>query len=75
MEALQAEISAKDFDLYNQAEKYIKPKTQDDNIKVAKKIVSNLKKAIKEENINDKIEISLSSHREPNSSRKQQKTF
>lgn len=59
MEALQAEISSKDFDLYTQAEKYIKPKTHNDNIKVAKSIVNNLKKTIKEENINNKIVISL----------------
>jgi hypothetical protein len=37
MEVLQAEISAKDFDLYTQAEKYIKPKTQDDNVKGCEK--------------------------------------
>lgn len=59
MEALQAEISAKDFDLYTQAEKYIKPKTQDDNVKVAKSIVSNMKKATKVENLKAKVETSL----------------
>ena len=47
MEALQAEISAKEFDLYTQAEKYIKEKTQSDNTKVAKNIVSSLKKTTK----------------------------
>lgn len=59
MEALQAEISAKDFDLYSQAEKFIKPKTQDDNVKVAKSIVSNMKKATIVENIKAKVETSL----------------
>ena len=59
MEALQTEISAKDFDLYTQAEKYIKPKTQDDNVKVAKSIVSNMKKATKIENLKAKVETSL----------------
>ena len=44
MEALQTEISAKEFDLYTQAEKYIKEKTQNDNTKVAKNIVNSLKK-------------------------------
>jgi hypothetical protein len=59
MEALQAEISAKDFDLYTQAEKYIKPKTQDDNVKVARSIVSNMKKTTKAENLKAKVETSL----------------
>lgn len=59
MEALQAEISAKDFDLYSQAERYIKPKTKDDNVKVAKSIVSNMKKTTKVENLKAKVETSL----------------
>ncbi len=59
MEALQVEISAKDFDLYSQAEKYIKLKTHDDNIKVAKDIVSTLKKATKQSNLKEKVETSL----------------
>ena len=59
MEALQAEISAKDFDLYTQAEKYIKQKTQDDNVKVAKNIVSSLKKTTKQTNLKEKVETSL----------------
>ena len=59
MEAIQVEISAKDFDLYTQAEKYIKPKTQDDNVKVAKSIVSNMKKTTKVENLKEKVETSL----------------
>jgi hypothetical protein len=59
MEVLQLEISAKEFDLYTQAEKYIKPKTQDDNVRVAKKIVKNIKKATKVENLNAKVETSL----------------
>ncbi len=59
MEVLQLEISAKDFDLYTQAEKYIKPKTQDDNIRVAKNIVSNMKKSTRVENLKSKVETSL----------------
>lgn len=59
MEALQAEISAKDFDLYNQAEKYIKPKTAENNVKVAKNIVSTLKKTTKQANFKEKVETSL----------------
>lgn len=45
--------------MYSQAEKYIKPKTQDDNVKVAKSIVSNMKKATKVENLKAKVETSL----------------
>lgn len=59
MDAIQVEISAKDFDLYTQAEKYIKPKTQDDNVKVAKNIISNMKKTTKVENLKEKVETSL----------------
>jgi hypothetical protein len=59
MEALQAEISAKEFDLYTQAEKYIKEKTQSDNTKVAKKIVSSLKKTTKQSNLKERVETSL----------------
>jgi hypothetical protein len=59
MEALQTEISAKDFDLYTQAEKFIKPKTQDDNVKVAKSIVSSMKKTTKNSNLREKVEVSL----------------
>lgn len=59
MEALQTEISAKDFDLYTQAEKFIKPKTLDDNVKVAKSIVSSMKKTTKISNLKEKVEVSL----------------
>jgi hypothetical protein len=59
MEALQAEISAKEFDLYTQAEKYIKEKTQSDNTKVAKNIVNSLKKTTKHSNLKEKVETSL----------------
>ena len=61
MEAIQIEISAKGFDLYSQAEKYIKPKTQEANIKVAKGIVKKLKNVAKQNNLNAKIDASLSS--------------
>lgn len=44
MDAVRIEISSKDLDLYNQAEKYIKPKTVENNIRVAKKIVKAMKK-------------------------------
>lgn len=59
MEALQKEISSKDFDLYNQAEKYIKPKTDESNVKVAKNIVSTLKKTTKQTNLKEKVETSI----------------
>jgi hypothetical protein len=59
MEALQVEISAKGFDLYNQAEKYIKPKTTETNISVAKKIVKSLKSSYKHHNLKDKVDTSL----------------
>ena len=39
MGLLKSEINDKDFDLYNQAEKYIKPKGKDHNVKIAKKLV------------------------------------
>jgi hypothetical protein len=45
MEGLKLEISHKGFDLYGQAEKYVKPKTKEHNIKVAKNLVKELKKA------------------------------
>lgn len=59
MELLQSEIAAKDFDLYTQAEKYIKPKSQDYNTKVAKSIVKEMKKTTKIENLKARIETSL----------------
>jgi hypothetical protein len=59
MESLQIEISAKDFDLYTQAEKFIKPKTLDDNKKVARGIVSSMKKTTKISNLKEKVEESL----------------
>ena len=59
MEALQKEISSKDFDLYNQAEKYIKPKTDENNVKVAKNIVSSLKKTTKQSNLKEKVDTSI----------------
>lgn len=59
MEALKTEISSKDFDLHTQAEKYIKPKAPDDNVKVAKGIINTFKREIKEENLNEKVESSI----------------
>lgn len=59
MEAIQKEISSKNFDLYNQAEKYIKPRTVDDNKAVGKNIVSALKKISDKEILNEKIETSI----------------
>ena len=59
MEALKTEISSKDFDLYTQAEKYIKPKTPDDDVKVAKSIISTFKKEIKQESLSEKVESSI----------------
>ncbi len=48
MDALQTEISSKEFNLYAQAENFIKEKTKSDDENVAKKIVSRLKKATQE---------------------------
>jgi hypothetical protein len=45
IKAIKIEISNKSFDLYGQAEKYVKPKTKEHNIDVAKKLVKALKKA------------------------------
>lgn len=59
MDALKIEISAKDFDLYAQAQEYRPVKTQDDNVKVAKNIVSNMKKTTKSENLKEKVDTSL----------------
>ena len=59
MDALQSEISAKEFDLYTQAEKYLKPRTQDDNEKVAKGIVSSLKRSSSKTSLNQNIEKSI----------------
>ena len=59
MEALKEEISAKDFDLYTQAEKYIKPKTQNDNEKIAKRIIKRINKTIDVVNSNEKMEAAL----------------
>jgi hypothetical protein len=59
MEALKEEISSKEFDLYTQAEKYIKPKSQEDNVKVAKGIVSSMKKTSRIDDLKEKVETSL----------------
>jgi len=59
MEALKTEISSKDFDLYNQAEKYIKLKTVEDNKKVGKNIVNTLKKTSDRENLKTQLENSI----------------
>jgi len=45
IKAIKIEISNKGFDLYGQAEKYVKPKTKEHNIDVARKLVKALKKA------------------------------
>lgn len=59
MEALQTEISSKDFDLYTQAEKYIKPKTIENNKVVGKNIVTALKKTSDKEVLRAKLETSI----------------
>jgi hypothetical protein len=59
MEAIQVQISGKDFDLYAQAEKYIKPKTAEDNLKVAKKIASTLRKTTNTAKLKEKVETSI----------------
>lgn len=50
MQGIKLEISNKDFDLYGQAEKYVKPKTKEHNIKVAKKLAEELRKTNKKDN-------------------------
>lgn len=59
MEALKTEISSKDFDLYNQAEKYIKLKTIEDNKIVGKSIVNTLKKTSDKETLKTKLDNSI----------------
>jgi hypothetical protein len=59
MEALKTEISSKDFDLYNQAEKYIKPKSIEDNKIVGKNIVNTLKKTSDRENLKTQLDNSI----------------
>lgn len=59
MEAIQTEISSIDFDLYNQAEKYIKPKTIENNKVVGKNIVNALKKTTDKEILNKKLDDSI----------------
>lgn len=44
MEGIKSEISNKDFNLYDQAQHFIKPKTKEYNKKVAKKLHDELKK-------------------------------
>lgn len=44
MEAIKIEISNKDFDLYDQAQNYIKPKDAAKNTEIAKKLVRSQKK-------------------------------
>jgi hypothetical protein len=59
MEALHSEISAKDFDLYTQAEKYIKPKTHENNKVVGKKIVNTLRKSANKVLLETKLATSI----------------
>lgn len=60
MEALRIEISAKDFNLYMQAEKFIKPKSKSDNKKVAKKIIKKVKEESEKDNLAEKITNTIS---------------
>ncbi|ARV14966.1 ATP-binding protein [Polaribacter sp. SA4-12] len=59
MEALKAEISNKELDLYTQAEKYIKPKTNFHNKTVGKSIVKILKKSNDKLALNENIDFSI----------------
>jgi hypothetical protein len=59
MEALQSEINSKDFDLYNQAERYIKPKSQENNTSIAKNIVTNLKNSSPENSFKNNVKNSI----------------
>lgn len=56
MEAIKTEISSKDFDIYTQAEKFIKPKTKEDDVKVAKNIVTTLKRVTKDSTFKEKVD-------------------
>jgi hypothetical protein len=65
MEAIKLEISGKEFDLYNQAEKYIKPKSQEHNVQVAKKLIQAIKKTKnKDSNVNNESKIEVVSPQE-----------
>jgi Histidine kinase-, DNA gyrase B-, and HSP90-like ATPase len=59
MDALKQEISAKGFDLYGQAEKYIKSKPIENSIKIAKNIATVLKQANQQVPLNTKVDNSL----------------
>lgn len=56
MEAIKTEISSRDLDIYTQAEKFIKPKTKEDDAKVAKNIVTTLKRETKDSAFKDKVD-------------------
>jgi len=58
IEALKDEISAKDFDLYNQAE-YYRQKVREDNKAIAKGIVKTLKKETQPRELTKKIQESV----------------
>ena len=45
MKAIKIEVSNKDFDLYGQAEKYVKPKRKQHNVEVAKKLINAFKQS------------------------------
>lgn len=59
MDALRLEISAKDFDLFTQAEKYTKPKTHEDNDRLGKLIVNSLKESTNNSTLKEKVKVSL----------------
>lgn len=59
MDAIKIEISAKNFDLYSQAQEFRPMKTKDDNVKIAKSIVSTMKKITKNENFEEKVDTSI----------------
>lgn len=45
MKAIRIEVSKEDFDLYGQAEKYVKPKSKHHNVQVAKKLIDSFKQS------------------------------
>ncbi|WP_417832861.1 ATP-binding protein [Terasakiella sp.] len=50
MKAIKIEVSNESFDLYGQAEKYVKPKSNQHNLQVAKKLINSFKQSkIKDE--------------------------
>jgi len=59
MDALRIEISNKEFDIYAQAEKYLKPKAPEDDQQAAKNILNTLKREEQQQTLTQKVDASL----------------